>query len=191
MENPPDCYKPFPNLRCVVDCAEFVIQVPENFEQQSNTWSSYKGKCTVKFLICSSVFGGFIFCSEGAEGSISDRKLFLKSGIMDYLNTGEAIMADKGFDIEADLNAIGVELIIPAFLGQREAFTIRELLLNKAVGASRIHVERLNKMVKDFRLIRYQIPMTLLDILSDMVQVCCNLVNFNDPFIRWTHSDEA
>jgi len=130
MENPPDCFKPFPNVRCVVDCTSFHIQTPENLEQQKNTWSSYHSQHESKFLIGITVFGGLAFVSEGAEGSISDRKLFMRCGIMDHLNPGEAVMVDKGFDIEAELNAIGVELIIPAFLGNRKNFTIRELMLN-------------------------------------------------------------
>jgi len=191
MENPPDCYKPFPNLRCVVDCTSFKIQAPDNLHQQSNTWSTYHSEHELKVLIATSVFGGCAFVSEAAEGSISDRKLFVTCGIMDYLNSGEAVMVDKGFDIEAELNAIGVEIIIPAFLGNRTEFTMRELIQNKAVGASRIHVERFNKMVKDFRLVRYAIPSTLIDIASDMIRVCCNLVNFENPFITWTHDDES
>jgi len=188
-ENPPDCYKPFPNLRVVLDCAEFYIQTPENLAQQSNTYSSYKCCCTVKVLFGTSVFGGLSYVSEAVEGSMTDRKLFLKCGIMDHLNPGEAVMCDKGFDIEADLESIGVELLIPAYLGRRECFTVRELLINKAIAGSRIHVEIFIKRVKDFRLIKYKILNSLLDIVPDMIRVCANLVNFGESHITWSHTD--
>jgi len=187
MHDVPDCYKAFPNLRVIVDCTNINIQSAENFAQQSNTYSTYYGGTVVKVLVGTNKYGGLAFISDAAEGNITDRKLFLKSGIMNYLLAGEAVMCDKGFSIEADLNAIGVEILIPAFLGKRTEFTARELLLNKAISASRIHVERFIKMMKDFKIIRYQVPNTLLDIVSDIVRVCANLVNFNEPFLRWTH----
>ena len=162
MEDVPDCYKPFPNLSVVVDCTN----------------------------VGTNKYGGLAFISDAAEGNISDRKLFLKSGIMNFLRAGEAVMSDKGFSIESDLNAIGVELLIPAFLGHRTEFTAKELLLNKAISTYRIHVGRFIKMLKDFKLIRYQVPNTLLDIVSDIIRVCANLVNFNEPFLRFTHPQE-
>ncbi|KAE8739921.1 hypothetical protein FOCC_FOCC014585 [Frankliniella occidentalis] len=103
-KNPPDCYAPFPNVSCVIDCTEFKTQVPENLQQASNMYSQYKGGETVKALVATSVYGGLCLCSEAAEGSISDRKLLLKSGLLDLMKPGDAIMADKGSDIEADLN---------------------------------------------------------------------------------------
>ncbi|KAE8738530.1 hypothetical protein FOCC_FOCC015984 [Frankliniella occidentalis] len=162
-KNPPDCYAPFPNVRCVIDCTEFKVQIPDNLEQASNMFSAYKGGETVKVLVATSVYGGLCFVSEAADGSISDRQLLLKSGLLDFLKPGDAIMADKGFDIEADLNERGIDLLIPSFLGNRKQFTQRELMLNKAIATARVHVERFIKYVKDFRLVR-------------------------DPFIQWDHN---
>ncbi|KAK3925556.1 LOW QUALITY PROTEIN: putative pectinesterase/pectinesterase inhibitor 60 [Frankliniella fusca] len=162
-KNPPDCYAPFPNVRCVIDCTEFKVQIPDNLEQASNMFSAYKGAETVKVLIATSVYGGLCFVSEAADGSISDRKLLLKSGLLDLLKPGDAIMADKGFDIEADLNERGIDWLIPSFLGNRKQFSQKELMLNKAIATARVHVERFIKYVKDFRLVR-------------------------DPFIQWDHN---
>ncbi|KAK3918664.1 ATP-dependent helicase hrq1 [Frankliniella fusca] len=187
--NKPQCFKPFPNLRCIVDATEIKIQKPKNLEQQSNTYSSYKGCNTVKFLVASSVYGGLSYISEGFEGNISDRKLFLKSGILDHINPDEAIMVDRGFDIEADLNKRDIDIIIPPFLGGRTAFTEREMYIGKAIETSRIHVETLIGRIKAFKLVRYVVPNTMLDVLSHIVRVCSVLTNFQDPFVRW--EDEA
>ncbi len=70
-KNKPACFKPFPNLRCIVDATEIKIQKPKNLEQQSNTYSTYKGCNTAKFLVACSVYGGLSFISEGFEGNIS------------------------------------------------------------------------------------------------------------------------
>ena len=46
--------------------------------------------------------GAFVFITEFFTG-ISDRKLFIESGILELLKTvpaGKSIMADKGFEIQ-------------------------------------------------------------------------------------------
>lgn len=191
-KNKPDCYEPFPNLRCVIDSTDIKIQKPTNMDQQSHTFSKYKAHNIVKFLIATSLYGGLSFISEGMEGVISDRQLFLKSGIIKHLNTGEALMCDRGFDMEEDPNDIGVDILVPAHLGKtRKTFTEREILLSKSTAASRIHVETFIGRLKFFKLIRHIVPNTMIDVLSDIVRVCANLVNFEEPFIRWKTKEKA
>ena len=184
-DNKPDCYEPFPDLRCVFDTTDFKVQKPKYMEQQSNTYSTYKQPNVVRFLIAISLYGGLAFISEGTEGNMSDRQLFLRSGIMDHLCTGDALMCDRGFDIEADLNEVQVDLLIPPFLGGRGSFTPREVLLGKAIASSRIHVETFIGRVKFFKLLRNVMPNTMIDVVSDTVKVAANLLNLNDPFIVW------
>ncbi|KAE8743718.1 hypothetical protein FOCC_FOCC008662 [Frankliniella occidentalis] len=184
-------FKSLKAAMCIVDATEIKIQKPKNFEQQSNTYSSYKGTNTAKFLVACSAYGGLSFISEGYEGNISDRKLFLQSEILDHINAGEAVMVDRGFDIEADLNKRGIDLIIPPFLGDRQAFTEREMFIGKAVATSRIHIETLIGRTKHFRLVTYVYPNSMLDLLSDVMHVCSVLCNFNEPFVRWEEEEVA
>ena len=104
---------------------------------------------------------------------------------MDYLSPGDVIMSDRGFDIEGDLNEIEVDLLIPPTLGSRESFSPREILESKGIASSRIHVETFIGRMKFFKLIRHVVPNTMIDVVSDVVRVCANLVNFSDPFINW------
>ena len=185
QENAPDCYKPFPNLRCVIDSTDIKIQKPDNMEQQKNTFSTYKSANIHKFPVATSLYGGLCHISEGMEGNVSDRKLFFESGIMDHLQPGDALMADRGFDIEADLNEIEVDFIVPPFLGDRETFTAREVIQGKSIASSRIHVETFIGRIKFFKLLRNVLPNTMIDIISDLVRVGANLVNFSEAFIKW------
>ena len=57
--------------------------------------------------------------SEVYEGSVSDRKLVEVSGLLDKLETGDEIMADKGFTIQDLLTPIGVRLNVPPFLNSQ------------------------------------------------------------------------
>ena len=47
-----------------------------------------------------------IFFSELCDGSISDKKIVRKSGIleMELWSPGDIVMADRGFTIESDLS---------------------------------------------------------------------------------------
>lgn len=179
----PKCFDKFENLRVVIDCFEVYMQRPTHFQQQTNTFSDYKQRNTLKFLIGISCFGGLSFLSEGYEGSISDRKLVERSGFMDFLEEGDAVMADRGFDMEDLCDEKGVDLLIPAFIRGRASFTARELLLSKSIAESRVFVECFIGKIREFRLVRWMIPNSMLPIASDLVKVCAFLVNFQAPFI--------
>ena len=59
--------------------------------------------------------GAIPFVSKLFPGSISDKELTRKSGLLDLLERGDSVMADRGFDIEDDLILQGVCLNIPHF----------------------------------------------------------------------------
>lgn len=55
-------------------------------------------------------------------------------------------MADRGFNVQTKLDSISVTLIIPQFLRK----TAPEEILAKRIARVRIHVERANKIIKDY-----------------------------------------
>ena len=67
------------------------------------------------------------FVSEAYEGSISDRKLVEAFGLLQKLEPGDELMADKGFTIQVRLN-------MPPFLQSNiqmpasDVFTTKRLL---------------------------------------------------------------
>ncbi len=63
------------------------------------TFSSYKNHITFKALVGISPGGIVTFVSKLFPGSLSDKKLVVKSGLIDLLERGDSIMADRGFDI--------------------------------------------------------------------------------------------
>ena len=62
-----------------------------------------------------SLSGVITFISDLFSGSTSDKEITRQSGPLDFLEPGDAVMADKGFDIRYDLMQIGVKLNIPPF----------------------------------------------------------------------------
>lgn len=103
-----DCNMPlvfqdlYPSTRCIIDATEIFIQKPQNPSAQQLTFSSYKNHNTLKALIGISPSGAIVFVSDLFGGNISDKQLTAQSGLLDCLEEGDSVMADRGFNI-ADL----------------------------------------------------------------------------------------
>ena len=59
-------------------------------------------------------------------GGISDKEIIRCSGILDLLEAGDSVMADKGFDISDMLQVYNVELNIPPFLENQGQFSTQD-----------------------------------------------------------------
>lgn len=70
--------KHFNATRVIVDGTEIPIQTPGRPDAQKLTFSSYKHKNTLKFLVGASPGGLITYCSGGYAGSASDRPIFRK-----------------------------------------------------------------------------------------------------------------
>ncbi len=109
----PDKFKEdYPSTRCVIDATEIFIEQPSSPVAQQLTFSSYKNHTTFKALIGITPSGAISFVSNLYGGCISDRQLTIQSGILDRLEPGVSIMADKGFLIADLLQPLGVSLNI-------------------------------------------------------------------------------
>ena len=129
--NLPACFKPFKGIRVVIDCSEFFVEQPANFEMQGNLYSSYKSHTTYKVLFGIAPSGALTFISEAYEGSISDVEIVKRSGLLDMLDRGDLVLADRGFTIKETLAERGVDLNIPPFLNGREKLTPGEEIETK------------------------------------------------------------
>lgn len=109
----------YPSTRVIIDATEIFIEQPSLPELQQLTFSNYKNHNTYKGLVGISPSGAVIFVSDLYPGSISDKQLTRRCGILDLLETGDSVMADRGFDIEEDLALQGVRLNIPPFAKER------------------------------------------------------------------------
>ena len=171
----------YPSTRVIIDATEVYVEQPHLPELQQMTFSSYKNDNTYKALIGISPSGTITFVSKLFPGSISDKQLTYKSGILDLLEPGDSLMADKGFDIEEYLIPLGVKLNIPPFLRGKTQFDHSELVKTRCVASLRIHVERAMERIKNFHIFDRTLPVTLTGIADRMFFVCCFLLNFHPP----------
>ena len=77
----------------------------------------------MKCLIAVNPNGAACFILDLYEGSIDDVTLFSQCGILNYINTGNSLLVDKGFTVQDLLNPRQTIDFIPSFLGKRPTFT--------------------------------------------------------------------
>ena len=178
----PTCFKQlYPTTRVIIDATEIPIETPSLPELQQMTYSAYKNHNTYKALIGISPGGAITFVSKLFPGSISDKELTRKSGILDVLESGDSVMADRGFDIQDDLTPLGVKVNIPPFLRGKKQLDEEERIETRRIASLRIHVERVMERIKNFHIFDRVLPLSLTDVSEQMFFVCAALSNFLLP----------
>ena len=178
----PSCFREaYPTTRVIIDATEIFIEKPSLPELQQMTFSSYKNTNTFKGLIGISPAGVITFVSKLFPGSISDKQITRRSGLLQLLKRGDSVMADRGFEIQDELTLIGVRLNIPPFLRGKTQLSEEELVETRRIASVRIHVERAMERIKNFHIFDRTIPQTLTDIAEQIFFVCAILSNFQPP----------
>lgn len=128
--------------------------------------------------------GGACFVSDLFEGDISDVEIFEESGILKHIEPYDVILADRGFTVQHLVNPLLVQINIPAFLKGRKSLSVAEELSTRKIAKARIHVERFNQRLKQFKLVGRTIPLSLAPLATQMVVVACGLVNFQEVLCK-------
>ena len=160
----------YPSTRVIIDATEIFVETSSLPEFQQMTYSSYKSHNTYKTLIGISPGGAVTFVSKLFPGSISDKELTRKSGLLELLERGDSVMADRGFDIQDYLTPIGVKVNIPPFLNGKPQFDPQELVETRRIASLRIHVERAMGRIKNYHIFSRTVPSSLTNV-SDLSYV--------------------
>lgn len=180
----PQCFhRLYPSTRVIIDCTEIFVQTPSSLLLQSQLYSSYKSNTTLKGLVGISPHGAVSFVSGLYTGAISDKEITRCCGILDLIEEGDSIMADKGFDIEYLLLEKKAILNIPPFLESNVQFTQNDVQKTKEIASVRIHVERAIRRIKEYHIFDSDIPLNSLGSINQIYTVACLLTNFQGPLI--------
>ena len=172
----PKRLKRFQNVRIILDCLELFIQKPKVPISQKITWSSYKHWNTFKLLVGITPTGVISFIAPLWTGSISDKEIVKQSGLLNLLEEGDAVMADKGFLIRDLLTFKRLYLVSPACCrGAR--LSAKGTTHTRRAASLRTHVERNILELKQFRILSGVIPLLMKPMLDRIVFVCAALTN--------------
>lgn len=172
------------HVAVIIDCFEISINRPSSLKARAATWSNYKQRNTVKYLIGITPQGVISFISPGYGGRCSDKYVTEDCGILNNLLPGDVILADRGFN---NLNSVGLfcaRLVLPTSargIKQIHPFDIEK---TRHIASLRIHVERvIGQLKKKFHILR-DLPIEMLISSGDeiapidkIVHVCSALVN--------------
>ena len=183
-ESLPKSLRHYPNLRCTIDCSEIFIDRPRNLEIQALTWSDYKKRNTVKFLVGITPSGMISFLSKAWGGRASDQHITRESGFLDLLEPTDLIMADRGFTIKEDLMVRGATLEIPPPSSGLEQMSKDKVIKTKRIANARIHVERAIGRMKVFSILKKTLPITLVPLIDDIIVVCASISNLLPPLVQ-------
>ena len=107
----------------IIDCFEVFIERPSFLKARAQTWSIYKHHNSVKFLTPQ---GSISFISKGWGGRVSIQHLTENSGLLNNLNPGDLILADRGFNIHETAGMFCAEVKTPAFtIGKKTVNSMR------------------------------------------------------------------
>ena len=170
-------FSQYPKTRVIIDCTEIFIEVPSAMQAQSQTWSNYKHHNTFKVLVCISPNGQVTFISQFWGARVSDKAITRDSGLLELLDRGDNIMADRGFDI-AEILPRGVTLNLPPFKGTLDQLNATEVEETARIAAVRIHVERAIGRIKNYHILEGTLYISLGHMADQIFSVCAYLTNF-------------
>lgn len=177
----PELFRDFPNTRVILDCTEVRIQKPSKLKAQRQTFSPYKHYNTFKALVGVTPDRHMRIVHDLWGGHISDTEAVVKSGLVDLLEQGDAVMVDKGFRLDTILSPT-VEIHIPPFKRGTQ-FSDSEVIATRKIAGSRIHVERVIRRIKEFHFLDTPVPVNMLDIAGSIFRTCAHFRNFQRPII--------
>ncbi|XP_060569442.1 uncharacterized protein LOC132727870 [Ruditapes philippinarum] len=174
----------YPRTRVVIDCTELRTQTPSSLVLNSQAFSNYKGTTTVKCLLGIAPHGSVTFVSTLFTGSMSDVEITKLSGLLELIEPGDDIMADKGFTLKKVLQEKGATLNIPDFLSNKRQFSVSEVENTEQIAGLRIHIERMNRRIKENHLFDTPIPLSLIGSINQLWTVACLTANFKGPLVK-------
>ena len=179
----PACFRTmYPKIKCIIDATEIFIKMPSNPTAQQLTFSSYKNHNTLKALIGITPSGAVSFISDLYGGSISDKKIVVKSGFLKLLEPGDSIMADRGFTLD-DILPPGVQLNIPPMMNETGQLTENERMTTRRIASVRIHVERAIERIKNYQIL-HRMENNMHNSANQIFFVCAMLTNFLPPLVQ-------
>ena len=104
--------------------------------------------------------------------------------ILWYLEQHDEVMADRGFTIAEDLLLQQAKLHIPPGKRGQEQFSKSEVKKTKEIANLRIYIKQATRRLKRFRLIKNELPISMLGNLDNIIIVCAAICNLNKPLCK-------
>lgn len=135
----------------------------------------------MKFLISSTPDGIINFISTRYGGKTC--------GFLDKLKPGAHIMADRGFKhIDKLIVAKQCKLVRPPSVETGVKMSEVQVLETKRIASLRIHIERVIRRLREFKILRPHscINLNLICYIDAIIVIGCGIINLQPPLIQKT-----
>ena len=185
--NLPDSFKDdaeCQHVRVILDCYEVWIEKPSSLSLNAAMYSDYKGHTTYKVLVGVTPTGYISFVSDAFPGAISDPAITHQSGLLDGMEEGDFIMADKGFTLTAaDLQPRGIKLTLPPFREGDRQMPANLVVKNRKIANRRIVVENAIGRLRCWAILQHTMCLRAAQTghVSDIVKLVAIFTNLGPP----------
>lgn len=173
----------FHSTRVIIDCTEIKTETPSSLQLKSMMYSDYKSHNTLKSLVGISPSGYVTIVSDLWAGSICDKQLAKKCGIIYLCEEGNSIMVDKGFPVSDLTTPRGISHIMPPKKHAQCKFTQNEVKRTQEIASARIHAERQMERIKSLRIVQCVIPITMSSQAYKVWRICIMLTILQPPLV--------
>ena len=166
-----------------LDCLHWETQSASDPQSKKVLFSKYWNSAAGKVLIALASLGAVLPPSRVHGGSITDPEITDAWETLACYPPGTHILADKGWvDYTTALTKHALVMITPdkKRVGA-EQFTADDSLWNQHVAYLRIHVERVIRRIREFRILNSKMPLARRDVMTPVMTVCALLTNFRAP----------
>lgn len=136
----------------------------------------------MKVLVGITPNGLISYISECWGGKVSDKQLVLLTDFTKKLEYGDAVMADRGFNVTEELAVLGVTLVVPSYTKRKNQLSQIEVTESREISCRRIRVEQVIGRMKRFRILKNTVLYFMKDYLDDIVLLVAALTNLMPHF---------
>lgn len=122
------------------------------------------------------------YISECWGGKVSDKQLVLLTDFTKKLEYGDAVMADRGFNVTEELAVLGVTLVVPSYTKRKNQLSQIEVTESREISCRRIRVEQVIGRMKRFHILKNTVLYFMKDYLDDIVLLVAALTNLMPHF---------
>lgn len=166
----------------IIDCTEPKISKPSLSKVQYQTYSTYKSSNTLKKLVICTKSGSFSYISPSFGGCASDRYITEHCPIAEKFHPGMIALVDRGLKVQDIFFSSQVKVALPPFKGTTAQFSKEQVFHSKDIAKARIHIENAISRIKEFDLLKNELPLTLLD-LADEIWIIAGAISNLQPLL--------
>lgn len=99
-------------------------------------------------------------------------------------DSGDSIMADRGFNVQDLFATKNVFVNIPTFPRGKSQLVPADVVKDKKIASKRIHIERVIGLAKTYKILRHELSASRTVLGSRIIYVCFMLCNFRKCIVK-------